>query len=125
MELDNYFKSFLEQDPMAIVLCNLKHEILYMNPAAMRRYAKRGGAALLGKNLLMCHSEESIQKIYSVLSWFTKSTRNNRVFCYHNGKDNFDAYMIALRDEIGTLIGYYEKHEDRTPEKTVPYDLVE
>ena len=27
-----------------------------------------------------------------------------------------DVYMVALRDGSGRLIGYYEKHEDRTCE---------
>ena len=34
MNLNVYFKSVLEQDTAAVVLCNLEHEIIYMNPAA-------------------------------------------------------------------------------------------
>lgn len=30
----DYFKSVLEQDEAAIVLCDLEHTIVYMNPAA-------------------------------------------------------------------------------------------
>jgi len=32
-------------------------------------------------------------------------------------------YMIALRDESGKLIGYYEKHEFRNRETAKLYDL--
>ncbi len=31
--------------------------------------------------------------------------------------------MIALRDDDGTLIGYYEKHEYRNIETAKPYDF--
>ena len=44
MNLNVYFKSVLEQDTAAVVLCNLEHEIIYMNPAAKARYAKHSGA---------------------------------------------------------------------------------
>ena len=43
MELTNYFKSIIDEDRCAVVICNLSHEILYMNPAAVARYEKRGG----------------------------------------------------------------------------------
>lgn len=59
IELNAYFKSIIDQDIASVVICNLRHEIVYMNPAAIKNYAKRGGAALLGKSLLACHSPES------------------------------------------------------------------
>jgi hypothetical protein len=31
--------------------------------------------------------------------------------------------MVALRDDAGKLIGYYEKHEFRNPETMKMYDL--
>ena len=31
--------------------------------------------------------------------------------------------MVALRDEDGNLIGYYEKHEYRDPETCAMYDF--
>lgn len=50
MELLHFFKSVIDQDRCAIVICNLEHEIIYMNPTAVERYAKRGGARLVGKS---------------------------------------------------------------------------
>lgn len=32
-------------------------------------------------------------------------------------------YMVALRDDAGQLIGYYEKHEYRNRETMKVYDL--
>ena len=43
MELSVFFKSVIDQDCAPIVLCDLNHAILYMNPAAIRNYANRGG----------------------------------------------------------------------------------
>ena len=32
-------------------------------------------------------------------------------------------YMVALRDDAGKLIGYYEKHDSRKAETMEQYDL--
>ncbi|MDD6284847.1 MAG: PAS domain-containing protein [Firmicutes bacterium] len=121
--MEQFFKSVLEHDRAAIVLCNTDHTIIYMNPAAIRRYSKRGGDALIGKNLLDCHSEGSREIIQKVVSWFAQSESNNMMFIYNNQSENKDVYMVALRDETGRLIGYYEKHEYRTAETAAPYNF--
>lgn len=123
MELSKYFKSIIEQDRCAVVICNLENEIIYMNPSAIARYQKRGGAALIGKNLLDCHNPKSSEMIKKVVLWFAKSKENNIVYTTHNEKENKDVYMVALRDEDGTLIGYYEKHEYRNAETAKVYDF--
>ena len=112
-----YFKSIIEQDICPIVICNTNHEIIYINKTAAERYSKSGGYDLVGKSILECHNKQSNEKIKKVLEWFKESVENNRIFTYHNPKENKDVYMIALRDENENLIGYYEKHEYRTPEK--------
>ncbi|MGN0707989.1 MAG: PAS domain-containing protein [Faecalibacterium sp.] len=123
MDLNPLFKSVLEQDTAAVVLCAPDHTIVYMNPAAQRSYAKRGGRALVGRSLLDCHSPASGEKIRRVVDWFAQSPEHDLVFTYHNPKQNKDVYMVALRDDAGRLIGYYEKHEYRTPETRAPYEL--
>ena len=40
--MEDFYKSVLEQDEAAVVLCDLNHIIVYMNPAAACRYAKSG-----------------------------------------------------------------------------------
>lgn len=123
MEISKYFKSIIEQDRCAVVICNLENEIIYMNPTAIARYQKRGGAALIGKNLLDCHNPNSAKMIKKVVLWFAKSKENNIVYTSYNEKENKDVYMVALRDEDGTLIGYYEKHEYRNAETAKVYDF--
>ncbi len=123
MELSQYFKSIIDEDHCAIVICNLKHEIIYMNPAAVERYAKRGGASLIGKSLLNCHNPKSNKMIKKVMDWFGESVEHNRIYTFYNEKENKDVYMVALREENGTLIGYYEKHEYRNRETASFYDF--
>ena len=121
--LSQYFKSITDQDRCAVVICNLKHEILYMNPAAAERYKKSGGAALVGKSLLDCHNADSCETINKVIAWFSESSDNNIVYTYRNEKENKDVYMVALRDDEKNLIGYYEKHEYRNQETMKLYDM--
>lgn len=121
MELNQFFKSIIDQDRCAVVICNLDHEIIYMNPAAAARYARRGGARLVGRSLLDCHNEKSGEIIKKVVAWFAESTDHNIIYTSHNKKENKDVYMVALRDEDGTLIGYYEKHEYRNAETEEAY----
>lgn len=123
MELSVYFKSVLEQDRSAVVLCNLEHKIIYMNPVAKDRYKKYGGADLVGKSILDCHNEKSRDIILNVVEWFAQRTDNNIVYTYSNEKENKDVYMVALRDDNKSLIGYYEKHEYRNKETMPLYKL--
>lgn len=77
----SFYKSIVDQDRASIVICNLKHEIIYMNPAAVNSYAKRGGDKLIGRSLLDCHNQESRDKIQKVVDWFAadESHMNNPV----------------------------------------------
>ena len=121
-EYVSFYKSVLDKDRAAVVICNLKHEIIYMNQAAILNYEKWGGDKLIGKSLLDCHNQESREKIQKVIEWFEADESHNIVYTFHNEKQNKDVYMVALRDG-GKLIGYYEKHEYRNAETMKLYDL--
>lgn len=123
MELSQYFKSIIEQERAAVVICNLQHEIIYMNPAAVTRYQKHG--SLIGTSLFDCHSEASNEKIKQVVDWFSEDASHNMVYTFRNEKEKKDVYMVALRDDDGGIIGYYEKHEYRTDETMKLYDFYE
>lgn len=123
MELSTYIKSIIDMDRSSVVICDLDHKIVYMNPAAIRNYEKHGGADLIGKSLLNCHNQRSNEMIEKVTAWFGQSTENNMIHTFYNEKQNKDVYMVALRDEQKTLIGYYEKHEYRTKETAGFYDF--
>lgn len=123
MELKQFFKSIIDMDKQAVVICDKEHLIIYMNPAAVDRYSKWGGEKLVGRSILDCHSPKSRETIKDVVDWFAKSIDNNEIYTFYNEKDNRDVYMIALRDENGALIGYYEKHESRNRETKNTYDF--
>lgn len=116
-------RSVLEQDRAPVVICDLEHIIVYMNPAAEVNYAKSGGKELVGKSLLNCHNEKSTEIIKKVIAWFEESSDNNMIYTFRNEKQNKDVYMVALRDENKKLIGYYEKHEFRNVETAKVYDF--
>lgn len=121
--LNKMFKSIIDQDRASVVICDLDHTIVYMNKAAIAHYSKRGGAALIGANLKNCHNPESNKAIDKVVAWFGESKDNNMIYTFRNEKENKDVYMVALRDEAGELIGYYEKHEYRNVETANTYDF--
>ncbi len=123
MELYPFLKSLADQDESPIVICDLAHTIVYMNPAACRRYAPYGGEKLLGGNLLRCHSKKAAEKIRQVLEWFACSRDHNRVYTFYNPEENKDVYMVALRNDAGELIGYYEKHAYRNRETAALYAM--
>lgn len=121
--MNEIFNSVLEQDRCPVVICDLNHKIIYMNPAAIKRYEKRGGEKLIGQSLLNCHNAKSCELIEKVLAWFAASRDNNMIFTSRNEKENKDVYMVALRDGRGELIGYYEKHEYRNAETAGLFDF--
>lgn len=125
VNMEQLFRSVLEQDRSAIVICDINHVIVYMNRTAIERYAKRGGEKLIGRSLLDCHNKHSNEMIEKVVSWFKEDKCNNMIYTYHNPKENKDVYMVALRDNEGNLIGYYEKHEYRDKENAKMYNFSE
>lgn len=37
---NNFFKSVIDADDVPVVICDLEHTIVYMNPTAVKRYEK-------------------------------------------------------------------------------------
>lgn len=122
--LNSLFLSMMEQDRAPVVICDLQHTVVYMNPAAKERYAYAGGGDLVGKSLLDCHSPAAREKIEKILDMFRESRENNIYYEDRNDKENKDMYTVALRDESGELIGYYEKHEYRDREKAELHTMI-
>jgi PAS domain-containing protein len=117
--MEKLFKSILEQDRAPIVVCDMESTVVYMNPSAIARYK----VDLTGKSIKRCHPAAANEKIERVLDWFAESRDNNIVYTFRNDEENKDVYMVALRDDCGRLIGYYEKHEYRNRETMKLYDL--
>ena len=110
--LNKLLKSVLDQDTAPVVVCDIDDIIVYMNQSAIKRYHKD----LTGNSIKDCHPPKANEMIDKVVAWFCESKDNNIIYTYRNGEENKDVYMVALRDDDGTLIGYYEKHEYRNKE---------
>ena len=117
-----FYKAVLDADRAPVVLCDLNHTIVYMNQAAIEHYASQGGEKLLGKSLLNCHTPRAREIIEKTLSWFAESPEHNLIYEFRNDEENKDVYTVALRNDSGELIGYYEKHEFRNRETMPLYD---
>ena len=74
--IEEMMRSVLEQDRSAVVLCDLEHTIVYMNPAAEKNYAKYGGGSLLGRSLLSCHN-----RVRRSVRWLRGLPRTGRTIC--------------------------------------------
>ena len=119
MDINSFFKSVIDSDAAPVVICDLEHTVVYMNPAAIARYH----ADITGKSIKVCHNAESGAKIDRVIAWFLESRDNNLVYTSYNEKENKDVYMVALRDDSGEIMGYYEKHEYRNRETSAFYAM--
>lgn len=119
MKADKYLRSIVETDPATVVVCTLEHKVIYMNKRAREVY----GDGLLDKSIFDCHNQNSQESIIKVVEWFKESKENNVVHTFYNSKQNKDVYMVAIRDENGDIIGYYEKHEYRNRDTSPFYDL--
>ena len=79
MELNAYFKSFIETEEEPVIICDLDYRIIFINNAAASAYAKIGGYDMVGKLLDSFIDLETQSKINMVVEWFKESKDNNRV----------------------------------------------
>ena len=123
MEIDKYLRAFVETDMNQIVICDTNHIIVYMNKVAIEKFSDLGGADLIGKSLMQYLCVETKSRIEAIVSWFSESPDNNWVYTYRNEASQTDMYAVALRDENGNLIGYYEKRRSTFPETEELYHM--
>lgn len=103
------YKELLNALVVPIVMCDNEHTIVYMNKAAEQQYKKFGGSSILGKSIFDCHNDNSTKMILEV---FTKMQDGvDEVMISENDKRK--AFMTAVRDDAGQLIGYYERYEKK------------
>ncbi len=123
MEIDKYLRAFVETDMNQIVICDTNHIIVYMNKVAIEKFSDLGGADLIGKSLMQYLGVETQSRIEAIVSWFSESPDNSWVYTYRNEASQTDMYAVALRDENGNLIGYYEKRRSTFPETEELYHM--
>jgi transcriptional regulator with PAS, ATPase and Fis domain len=64
---------WIKEFPGAVTVCDADGIILEMNDKAARTFEKDGGYALIGKNLLDCHSDLSRGKVQQLLAAHEKN----------------------------------------------------
>ena len=64
---------WLKEFPAAATVCDVNGIILDMNDRAAATFEKDGGYALIGKNLIDCHSEASRAKVQQMLASHEKN----------------------------------------------------
>ena len=123
MELNTFFRSYIETEEEPVVICDLDYRIIYINKASAVANERFGGYAIVGKSLNSLMDLETQSKINMVVEWFKEGRDNNRVFAFHDNKKNLDMYILAIRNGSGDLIGFYGREESRTPDQSRPFDL--
>lgn len=92
----------------AYVFCDTQHIIRYMNRPGIAQYAKRGGAALLGSDVLDCHAPASRAQMLDIFARMQGEGLDEELI---TDDERWRIYMRAVRDDEGTLLGYYERYE--------------
>jgi len=101
--------AILDTIPHPIVFTDNDHIIRYLNkPAQKRYYELRGYSNLIGKSLFDCHSPVSREKI---LENYRRLQAGENEIYMGIGKYHEHVTVVAVRDESGKLIGYYERFE--------------
>ncbi len=88
-----------------VVFVDTGHIIRYLNVPAKRNYAKWGD--VIGKSIFRCHSEQSCQMIHEA---FEKLQGGDEEVMF-TSNEKHRVYMRAVRDQEGTLLGYYERYD--------------
>jgi transcriptional regulator with PAS, ATPase and Fis domain len=75
------FIDYYAELPMAVTVCDRDGIVLYMNQKSIATFAKDGGADLIGKSLLDCHSVQSRKKLLLLI----ESQKTNTYTIEKNG----------------------------------------
>lgn len=101
----NLFNAILNSIPTEIVAVDINHKIIYANQFARKKYSKT--ELKKGMSIFDCHKQEKSHKI--IKEAFEKLEKGkDRVYIYTSDKKGQPVYLIAIRDQKGNLLGYYE-----------------
>jgi transcriptional regulator with PAS, ATPase and Fis domain len=97
-----------------VIVCDAYGIIIYMNERAIGNYAADGGAALIGKNLMDCHNEQSRQKILEIMETHEKNVytiekRGKKKIIYQTPWMDGETFMgiVELSLEIPVEMPHY------------------
>ncbi len=90
-----------------ILVAGTDHVTRYMNKVGIAHY--KGGASLIGRSLLDCHSEAQQRTMVQILAAMQQGLDERLIL----DRENDCVYMRAVRGPGGELLGYYERYEDK------------
>ncbi len=93
------------KDP--ILVAGTDHVTRYMNKAGIAHY--KGGASLIGRSLLDCHTESQQQTMVEILEAMQQGLEERLILDRKEDR----VFMRAVRAADGRLLGYYERYEDK------------
>ena len=98
---------WVKEFPGAVTVCDATGVVLEMNDRAAETFEKDGGRALMGRNLLDCHTEPSRSKVEALLASrqrnvYTIEKRGTRKLIYQAPwyRDGKYAGLVELSLEI-------------------------
>ncbi len=89
--------------PGAVTVSDLEHRIIYMNDKSAAGYAKEGGRALIGKEMMSCHNDHSKEILRNLLQ-----SGGEHVYTIEKAGQKKLIYQSAWRDEAGKVAGLVE-----------------
>ena len=102
--MEEILKAILDALDMEIVFVDTTHTIRFMNKYAVNNYKDRFGNDLIGKSIFNCHNDNSKRLILQGFLELLKG--KDKVLVFKNEK--LKEYMVGVRNENGTLLGYFE-----------------
>lgn len=110
MDMDARFcRWLLDSLKEPLLFVDTDHVVRYLNQAAAAHYEQ--GDELLGSSIFDCHNEDSNAVIREVFAAMQGGEQERRI----TDNDKHRIYMRAVRDDSGTLVGYYERYEPPAP----------
>ncbi len=123
MELNEFFKSYVDTEEDPVFICDKDMHIIYLNSVAASKYSEYGGYNIIGKHLDVFLDIETKSKTDMIIEWFKESKENNSVFAFRYENVNMDVYVTALRNDKGEFIGFCNKCRSRVPDTNDPYNI--
>ncbi|MEM5948094.1 PAS domain-containing protein [Spirochaetia bacterium 38H-sp] len=106
--MEGLFYHIFESVPVPVVFVDTSHVIRYVNRAARDKYAKPD-RSLVGRSIFDCHSEASCEIIKRC---YERLVAGEDVVSMRINKKADVVFLVAVRDDAGRLLGYYEYPDD-------------
>ena len=107
MDEPNLLKYLLDSFKEPVMFMDAQHIVRYFNKAAAERYKIR--TTYLNRSIFKCHNEHSNQMIRDAFKCLTEGQEETMLM--EDGR--YYIFLRAVRNEAGTLLGYYARFEPK------------